>query len=110
MIEAMHSDPINLARAKGLAESVIVRRHALRNAVIPALSLAGLSFSALLGGAVIVENVFAWPGLGTLAYNAILWRDFPLMQGLILSMILVAILVNLAVDILVAYVDPRIAR
>ena len=110
MIEAMHSDPINVARAKGLAESTIVRRHALRNALIPALSLAGLSFSTLLGGAVIVENVFAWPGLGTLAYNAILWRDFPLMQGLILSMILVAILVNLAVDILVAYVDPRIAH
>jgi peptide/nickel transport system permease protein len=110
MIEAMNSEPINLARAKGLGESTVVRRHALRNAVIPVLSLAGLSFSALLGGAVIVENVFAWPGLGTLAYNAILWRDFPLMQGLILFMILIAILVNLGVDIVSACVDPRIAR
>ena len=110
MIEAMNSDPINLARAKGLAESTIIRRHALRNAVIPALSLAGLAFSTLLGGAVIVENVFAWPGLGTLAYNAILWRDFPLMQGLILFMIFLAILVNLVVDILAACADPRIAR
>ena len=110
MIEAMNSDPINLARAKGLAESTIVRRHALRNAVIPMLSLAGIAFSTLLGGAVIVENVFAWPGLGTLAYNAILWRDFPLMQGLILFMIFLAILVNLVVDILAACADPRIAR
>jgi peptide/nickel transport system permease protein len=110
MIEAMNSDPITLARAKGLAEPTIVRRHALRNAVIPALSLAGLAFSTLLGGAVIVENVFAWPGLGTLAYNAILWRDFPLMQGLILFLILLAIMVNLVVDIVAACVDPRIAR
>lgn len=108
MLEVLVSDYIRVARAKGLATRVILYRHALRNSLIPVVSLLGILFATLLSGTVVVENVFAWPGIGTLAYNAILWRDFPLMQGLLLGMIFSVIVINMVVDVLYTCIDPRL--
>ena len=108
MLEVLVSDYIRVAQAKGLATRAILYRHALRNSLIPVVSLLGILFATLLSGTVVVENVFAWPGIGTLAYNAILWRDFPLMQGLLLGMIFSVIVITILVDVLYMYIDPRL--
>lgn len=108
MIEVLSQDYTTTARSKGLKEQVVVIKHALKNALIPIITVIGLQFGMLLGGAVLTETVFAWPGLGRLIVDSILARDYPVIQGAILVFGLLYILVNLVVDLLYAYVDPRI--
>ena len=108
LLEVMRQDYVTVARAKGLQERIVVRRHALRNALIPVTIILGLQFGALLGGAVITETVFARQGIGRLAVNAILVKDFPLVQGTVFVAALAYMLVNLFVDIGIAWLDPRI--
>ena len=108
MLEVLNEDYIRTARAKGLRERVVLYRHALRNALIPVLTVAGVSVGQLLGGAVVVEAVFAWPGIGSLMLKGILARDFPLVQGGLVFVAGVFVTVNLAVDMLYAAIDPRI--
>lgn len=108
MLEVMRLEFVTTARAKGLAERVVILRHALRNALIPVVTVVGLQFGALLAGAVIVETVFARRGLGRLAVEAILRRDFPVVQGTILVAAVGYVLVNLIVDLSYAWLDPRI--
>jgi ABC-type dipeptide/oligopeptide/nickel transport system permease component len=108
MLEVLRQDYIRTARAKGLTERIVVYRHALKNALIPLLTLTGMQFGFLLGGTVIVETVFAWPGIGRLAVMAIQTRDLPMLQGCILVLTVMFVAINLAVDILYAFIDPRI--
>ncbi len=108
LLEVLSQDYIRTARAKGLAERVVVYKHALRNALIPVVTIAGLEFGTLLAGAVITETIFAWPGLGQLLVGAILARDYPVVQGAVLLIAFTFILVNLMVDLLYAWIDPRV--
>ena len=108
LIETFGQDYIRTARAKGLREGWIVRRHAFKNAMIPVLTVIGLEFGTLLGGAVVTETVFAWPGVGGLTVAAISARDYQLVQGIVLLLGTVFILLNLAVDVCYAALDPRI--
>ncbi len=108
MLEVLSQDYTTTARSKGLKEQVVIIKHALTNALIPIITVVGLQFGMLLGGAVLTETVFAWPGLGRLIVDAILARDYPVIQGAILIFGLLYILVNLLVDILYALIDPRI--
>ena len=108
LLDVMEQDFVNTARAKGLAEHTILYRHTLKNAFIPVLSIIGLQFGFLLGGTVVVETIFSRPGLGHLLVNAILWKDLPLVQGIVLLVALIYTLVNLATDVAYAYLDPRI--
>jgi peptide/nickel transport system permease protein len=110
MIDVLATDYIRHARAKGLPERSVVWNHAIRNSVLPVVSFGGLFFVNMISFAVVVETVFAWPGLGSLAHTAVLHRDFPLIQGVALVGGVVAILVNLMTDILYRYLDPRIRR
>jgi len=108
VLEVLRQDYVRTARAKGLSERVVLYRHALKNALIPVVTIVGLQFGGLLGGTVIIETLFAWPGLGTLAITSILARDFPMVQGIVLYLALGYVLVNLAVDLTYGYLDPRI--
>lgn len=108
LLEVINQDYITTARAKGLNEVTVIMRHALRNAALPVVTIVGLMFGTLMGGAVITETIFAWPGVGLLTIQAIQNRDFPLVQAAVLVVSLTFILVNLAVDLLYAYLDPRI--
>jgi peptide/nickel transport system permease protein/oligopeptide transport system permease protein len=108
MLETLAQDYTTTARSKGLTEKTVVLKHALRNALIPITTVIGLQFGLLLGGAVLTETVFAWPGLGRLIVDSILARDYPVIQGAILIFGLLYILVNLAVDLAYALIDPRI--
>ena len=108
LLEVLNQDYIRTARAKGLAERVVIVRHGLKNAMIPVVTYMGLQFGQLLGGAVIIETVFARRGIGALAVNAVLQRDLPLAQGTVLFVAVVYTLVNLGIDFLCAYIDPRI--
>lgn len=108
MLEALKQDYIRTARAKGLKEKVVIFKHALKNAFLPVLTVMGLQFGSLLGGAVLTETIFSWPGVGRLMYEAIMQRDFPVVQNGILIIALIFVLINLIVDILYSYVDPRI--
>lgn len=108
MLEVIRQDYIRTARAKGQVESKVVNRHALKNALIPIITVIGLQFGGLLGGAVLTESVFSIPGVGRLMVDAIGTRDFPIVQGGVLFIAIVFSLVNLLVDILYAFVDPRI--
>jgi len=108
MLEVLREDFVRTAYAKGLRRHRVIVRHGLRNALLPVLSIIGLRFGALLGGAVITESIFAWPGLGQLTIAAISQRDLPLIQGIVLTFAIVFALVNLVVDLLYAAVDPRI--
>ncbi len=108
MMEALSQDYTTTARSKGLKENVVILKHALKNALIPIITVVGLQFGLLLGGAVLTETVFAWPGMGRLIVDSILGRDYPMIQGAILIFGLLYILVNLAVDLLYAFIDPRI--
>jgi ABC-type dipeptide/oligopeptide/nickel transport system permease component len=103
-------DYIRTARAKGLPEPVVLVRHAVRNALIPIVTVIGLQFGVLLGGAVIVETVFAWPGIGTLVVNAIEWRDYPIVQAVVLCSALVFVLINFGLDLVYVWLDPRISH
>ncbi len=108
MLEVLSQDYVTTARSKGLKEKVIIIKHALKNALIPIITVVGLQFGLLLGGAVLTETVFAWPGLGRLIVDSILARDYAMIQGSILIFGLLYTLVNLLVDMLYAFVDPRV--
>jgi len=108
MIDALSSEYIKLARIKGLSETAVVWKHALRNSLLPVLTYMGAFFATMITGAVVIETVFAWPGIGRLAYESILNRDFPVMQAVVLTMTLLFMLANLCVDIAYAGLDPRI--
>jgi ABC-type dipeptide/oligopeptide/nickel transport system permease component len=108
MLEELGQDYIRTARAKGLPERSVVYRHALRNAMIPVITLVGLQFGALLAGAIVTEKIFSWPGIGSLTVSAISNRDYALLQGCILAVGLTYVLVNLATDVLYMVVNPRI--
>ena len=108
LIEALSQDYVRTARAKGLSERRVIIRHALRNALIPVVTVQGMYFAALLGGALITEIIFAWPGIGRLAVQAIQNRDFPLVQAVVLLAAFVFVVANLLVDIAYAILNPRI--
>jgi len=108
MLETLGQDYIRTARAKGVVERTVVLRHGLKNALVPIVTVVGVQAGYLLGGAVLTETVFAWPGVGTLMVQGILARDFPLVQGCVLVVALSFVLINLAVDLLYAWLDPRI--
>lgn len=108
VIEVLQEDYVRTARAKGLGERLVLWRHTLKNASLPIVTIIGLGFAALLTGVVVVEVVFAVPGLGRLLQDAIKARDYPIIQGLIIVLSVIYIMVNLAVDVIYAYLDPRI--
>jgi peptide/nickel transport system permease protein len=108
MLNVMTKDYVRTAKAKGLPERVVIVRHVLRNALVPTVTVIGLQFAMLLGGAVLVEHVFSWPGIGSLVYNGIMKRDLPLVQGCVLVFAVVYVAINLLVDVSYAYLDPRI--
>jgi peptide/nickel transport system permease protein len=108
MLEVLGADYIRTARAKGLSETLVIYKHALRNAILPVITLAGLQFGNLISGAVLIETVFNWPGLGTLAYDSILARDYPTILGLLFFSSLITIVANLVTDLCYRLADPRI--
>lgn len=108
LLEVLVEDYVRAAWAKGLPRRIVYLRHALRNAFLPVLTILGLQFGAMLAGAVVTETVFSRPGLGRLVVSAILWKDYPLVQGIVLFMATAYVLVNLLVDLLAAWLDPRI--
>ena len=108
MLEVLREDFVRTAKAKGMRAHTVVWKHALRNALLPVMSVIGLRFGALLGGAILTETIFAWPGLGQLTITAISQRDIPLIQGIVLTFALIYASVTLVVDLLYAAVDPRI--
>jgi peptide/nickel transport system permease protein len=108
MLEVLGQDYIRTARSKGLAEQIVVVRHALRNALIPVTTLAGLSFAALLGGAVLTETIFSWPGVGKYVVDAALYLDYPVIMGFTLLIAVVYMAVNLIVDLLYSWLNPQI--
>ena len=110
MLEVLTQDYVRTARAKGLGERGVVLRHALRNALIPVTTLAGLDFAALLGGAVLTETIFSWPGIGRLTIQAISNRDYYLVQGCILAIGLTYVAVNFLTDVLYSVANPRIRQ
>ncbi len=110
MLEELEQDYIRSARAKGLPESAIVYRHALRNALTPILTILGLQFGSLLAGAIVTETIFGWPGLGRLTLSAVSNRDYPLVQGCILAIGVTYVMVNFATDSMYAVADPRTRR
>ena len=108
MLEVIRQDYVNTARAKGLSEKIVILKHALRNALIPIITIFGVQFSNVLGGSVLAETVFAWPGVGRLVVDAIDQRDIPTVTGALIMTTMLVTIVNLIVDIVYAYVDPRI--
>jgi ABC-type dipeptide/oligopeptide/nickel transport system permease component len=108
MVDALGKDFITTARAKGVSETVVVFKHALRNALLPIVTLFGLGLGHTLGGSVVTESIFNWPGLGRLMVQSILTRDLPITQGALFFFAMIFIIVNLVVDIIYAWVDPRI--
>ena len=108
MLEVLHLDFVRTARAKGVGERRVVTRHALRNALLPVVTLVGLQLGLLLSGAVLTETIFALPGLGRLAITSVLARDYPVVQGVVMIAAVIFVLANLLVDVLYAYLDPRI--
>jgi glutathione transport system permease protein len=108
MLEILQQDYIRTARAKGLRPARIYLRHALRNALVPIVTIAGMNFGVLLGGAVITETVYNWPGIGRLLIDAVRYRDYPTIEGITLLTVAMVTAINLAVDILIGFLDPRI--
>lgn len=108
LLEVMSSEFVKLARLKGLSQTVVIWKHCLRNALIPVTTLFGVYFALLITGAIVTETVFAWPGVGRLTYEAVIFRDYPLLQAVILLKAIIVLGVNLGVDILYAYLDPRV--
>lgn len=108
MLEILGEDFIGTARSKGLSERNVIFRHALRNAMIPTITVFGLQIPGLFGLSVVIETVFSWPGIGRLLVDAVLKRDFPLVQGIVVLYTVMVILINLLVDLLYVYIDPRI--
>lgn len=108
MLDVLRQEFITTARSKGLKERVVIYKHALKNALIPVVTVLGIQFGILLGGAVLTETVFAWPGVGRLLVDSILRRDYPVVQGTVMLLALLFVMINLTVDILYAFLDPRI--
>ncbi len=108
LLEVLRQDYVRTARAKGVAERRVITRHAFKNAAIPVITVIGLNVGSLLGGAILTETIFAWPGVGRLVVDAIFERNYPVVQGAVLVIALIFVLVNLLVDLSYAYLDPRI--
>ncbi|MFH1484736.1 MAG: ABC transporter permease [Chloroflexota bacterium] len=108
MLDVLDAEYIKLARTKGVSETMVVWKHALRNAILPVATFAGFTLGILIAAAIVVETVFVFPGIGQLAYHAVLTRDYPLLQALVLVWTTLVVMINLAVDISYAYLDPRI--
>ncbi len=108
MLEVLRADYLNTARAKGLRERTVIYRHALRNALIPVITVLGLQVGTLLGGTVVIETVFAWPGIGRYVIWGIMAKDFPVVQGAVLALTLGFVIVNILVDVIYCAVDPRV--
>ena len=108
MLDVLGSDYVRTAQAKGLSEFLVVYKHALRNALLPVVTMAGLVFSGVISGAVLVETVFSWPGLGTLAVQSIVARDTPTILGILFFSSLVVVIANLLTDLVYRIIDPRI--
>src|SRR5690606_11032389 len=108
MLDVLNEDDVRTAKAKGLAHRDVVIRHALRNALVPAITVVGTTVAALLGGAVVTETVFTIPGMGRLVVQSISRRDYPIIQGAVMAIAVSYVLVNLLVDILYVYADPRV--
>ncbi|HWO72796.1 MAG TPA: ABC transporter permease [Dehalococcoidia bacterium] len=108
MLEVLRQDYVRTARAKGLHERVVLSKHALKNAMLPVITLLGLQLGFLLGGTVVLESLFSLPGLGTLLLNSVIYKDFPLLQALVLFFAVIVIVINLLVDISYAWFDPRV--
>ena len=108
MLEVLHQDYVRTARAKGLPEYKVIYKHALRNALLPIITLLGLSLPALIGGGVIFETIFSWPGMGRLGWEAVMSRDYPVIMGVGVLSAVFTLIGNLLADILYAYADPRI--
>ncbi len=108
MLEVIREEYIKTARAKGISETMVILKHALRNALIPVITIAGIQTGALLSGAIITETIFDWPGIGSLLVQAIHMRNYPLVQGCVLLIATIYVLVNLTTDLLYAWIDPRI--
>ena len=109
MLEVLSLDYIRTARSKGLKERIVISKHAFKNALIPLVTVAGMQFGFLLGGTVIIETVFAWPGVGRLVVQAIFNRDYPLVQAIVLVLAVIFVAVNFLVDMLYMYLDPQIS-
>jgi peptide/nickel transport system permease protein len=110
LLEVLHTDYVRTAFAKGLREQKVVTRHALRNALIPIITVIGIQVGSILGGTVIIEQVFSWPGLGSLVVTAVLNRDYPVVQGVTMLLATFFVLASLVVDVTCMYVDPRLRR
>jgi ABC-type dipeptide/oligopeptide/nickel transport system permease component len=108
MLETLNQDYIRTARAKGISESKVIGKHALRNSLIPVTTVIGLQFGALLGGALLTESVFSWPGIGKYTVDSIMRSDFPVVQGIVLLVAVIFVLINLVADLTYAFLDPRI--
>jgi ABC-type dipeptide/oligopeptide/nickel transport system permease component len=108
MLDVLNQDYIRTARAKGLIERKVLIKHAFKNAAIPVVTISGMQLGVLLGGAVVTETVFAWPGLGRLAVDSIRMGDYPVVQAIVVVFALFVVIGNLAADILAAFIDPRI--
>ena len=108
MLDVIRQDYLRMARAKGVSEKKVIRKHALRNALIPIITVFGVQFSNVLGGSVLAETVFAWPGVGRLVVDAIDQRDIPTVTGALVMTTMLVTVANLIIDIVYAYVDPRI--
>ena len=108
MLDSLNQDYVRTARAKGIREVKVIMKHALRNSMIPVTTVIGLQFGALLGGALLTESVFSWPGIGKFTVDCIMKSDFPIVQGIVLLVAVIFVLVNLAADIAYAFLDPRI--
>ena len=108
VLEVLESEYVKLARIKGLPRAVVIWKHCVRNALIPVVTLFGVFFALLVTGAIVTETVFAWPGVGRLTYEAVIFRDYPLLQAVILLKAIIVLAVNLVVDVLYAYLDPRV--
>ena len=108
MLDVLDSDYMTMARAKGLSETVVIWKHALRNAMIPVVTYSGLILASFMNGSVVIEQIFAWPGLGRLVLTSVTARDFPVVQAVVVLIGVFLIVINLLVDILYAFIDPRI--
>lgn len=108
MLEVCHMDFVKTARAKGMPEGMVIRRHVLRNALLPVITFAGLQAGSLIGGAVLIETVFAWPGIGRLAFDALMQRDYAVLLGVFFIASVIVVVMNILTDIVYSIVDPRI--
>ena len=108
MLEVLHADYVTTARSKGLSNLTVIGRHAFRNALLPLITVVSLRLPVLVGGAIVVEAVFQWPGMGQLSVQAIQQRDYPVLMGLTIMISIIVLSANLLADVLYAYADPRI--